>query len=294
MRLARASGYGAGIASPGWYGHLFSVPDRPVERWLTKVARLLRDEDRIVSSAHVIEAVRLADTLAVMRGRPLPGLTETTDAVRSVLCEGSDVPLSLVHDKLVVGDVLGEVPESAPAVPLQRDLTRLQRKLRLKPEALERELELDLRKETDAARSRLLHRLRLLGIGWGEPHGVAGEHGYVPGDLAVAVGAGAFRAGGGGGGVGDDGPGRGDREGRGRGGGGGGACRCHLACRAVSAGGVAGCVARGDAGACGSGGVGCGCREPCAGVACVGSGPPLWGCAGYGDGCVGFRGCGAC
>lgn len=167
-RLSRASGYGAGIASPGWYGHLFSAPDRPVERWLTKVARLLRDEDRLVSSAHVIEAVRLADTLAAMRGRPLPGLTETTDAIRAVMCEGSDVPLSLVHDKLVVGDVLGEVPDSAPAVPLQRDLTRLQRKLRLKPEALERELELDLRKETDAARSRLLHRLRLLGIGWGE------------------------------------------------------------------------------------------------------------------------------
>ncbi|MFG2499879.1 DUF5682 family protein [Streptomyces sp. NPDC048441] len=168
-RLSRASGYGAGIASPGWYGHLFSAPDRPVERWLTKVARLLRDEDRLVSSAHVIEAVRLADTLAAMRGRPLPGLTETTDAVRAVMCEGSDVPLSLVHDKLVVGDVLGEVPDSAPAVPLQRDLTRLQRKLRIKPEALERELELDLRKETDAGRSRLLHRLRLLGIGWGEP-----------------------------------------------------------------------------------------------------------------------------
>lgn len=168
-RLSRASGYGAGIASPGWYGHLFSAPDRPVERWLTKVARLLRDEDRLVSSAHVIEAVRLADTLAAMRGRPLPGLTETTDAVRAVMCEGSDVPLSLVHDKLVVGDVLGEVPDSAPAVPLQRDLTRLQRKLRLKPESLERELELDLRKETDAARSTLLHRLRLLGVGWGEP-----------------------------------------------------------------------------------------------------------------------------
>ncbi|MEU3740720.1 DUF5682 family protein [Streptomyces sp. NPDC032198] len=168
-RLSRASGYGAGIASPGWYGHLFSAPDRPVERWLTKVARLLRDEDRLVSSAHVIEAVRLAETLAAMRGRPLAGLTETTDAIRAVMCEGSDVPLSLVHDKLVVGDVLGEVPDSAPAVPLQRDLTRLQRKLRLKPEALERELELDLRKETDAARSRLLHRLRLLGIGWGTP-----------------------------------------------------------------------------------------------------------------------------
>ncbi|MEB8338680.1 DUF5682 family protein [Streptomyces endophyticus] len=168
-RLARVSGYGAGIDSPGWYGHLFSAPDRPVERWLTKVAGLLREEDRIVSSAHVIEAVRLAETLAVMRGRPLAGLTETTDAVRAVLCEGSDVPLALIHDKLVVGDVLGEVPEAAPAVPLQRDLTRQQRSLRLKPAAAEKELDLDLRGDTDAARSRLLHRLRLLGVAWGEP-----------------------------------------------------------------------------------------------------------------------------
>ncbi|MFD3621395.1 DUF5682 family protein [Streptomyces sp. NPDC058676] len=167
-RLSRHSGYGAGIDSPGWYGHLFGAPDRPVERWLTKVAGLLRDEDRLVSSAHVIEAVRLAETLAAMRGRPLPGLSETTDAVRAVMCEGSDVPLALVHDRLVVGDVLGEVPRAAPAVPLQRDLDRIQRRLRLKPEALERELELDLRKDTDAERSRLLHRLRLLGVGWGE------------------------------------------------------------------------------------------------------------------------------
>jgi hypothetical protein len=176
-RLSRASGYGAGIDSPGWYGHLFGAPDRPVERWMTKVAGLLRAEDRIVSPAHVIEAVRLAETLAAMRGRPLPGLGETTDAVRAVMCEGSDVPLSLVHDRLVVGDVLGEVPRSAPAVPLQRDLDRLQRKLRIKPEALERELELDLRKETDAGRSRLLHRLLLLRVEWGEPVASRGSTG---------------------------------------------------------------------------------------------------------------------
>ncbi|MGW7661499.1 DUF5682 family protein [Streptomyces sp. NPDC054756] len=176
-RLARASGYGAGIDSPGWYGHLFGAPDRPVERWMTKVAGLLREEDRIVSSAHVIEAVRLAETLAVMRGRPLPGLSETTDAIRAVMCEGSDVPLELIRDRLIVGDVLGEVPEAAPAVPLQRDLDRVQRRLRLRPEALERELELDLRKENDAERSRLLHRLRLLGVAWGEPVASRGSTG---------------------------------------------------------------------------------------------------------------------
>ncbi|MGW1251047.1 DUF5682 family protein [Streptomyces sp. NPDC002535] len=168
-RLARRSGYGAGIESPGWYAHLFAAPDRPVERWMTKVAGLLRGEDHLVSSAHVIEAVRLAETLAALRGRPLPGLDETTDAVRAVLCEGSDVPLDLVRDRLVVGDVLGEVPAGAPAVPLQRDLARRQRTLRLKPEATDRDLDLDLRKDMDGERSRLLHRLRLLGVGWGEP-----------------------------------------------------------------------------------------------------------------------------
>ncbi|WEV29874.1 DUF5682 family protein [Streptomyces sp. 71268] len=168
-RLSRASGYGAGITSPGWYGHLFGAPDRPVERWLTKVAGLLREEDYPVSTAHVIEAVRLADTLAVLRGRPLAGLTETTDAIRSVLCEGSDVPLSLVRERLVVGDDIGEVPDTAPATPLQRDLARAQRALRLKPTATDREMELDLRKETDAERSALLHRLGLLGIAWGVP-----------------------------------------------------------------------------------------------------------------------------
>ncbi|MEU2667479.1 DUF5682 family protein [Streptomyces sp. NPDC007164] len=168
-RLARHSGYGAGIDSPGWYGHLFDAPDRPIERWMTKVAGLMRDEDRFVSSAHVIEAVRLAETLAAMRGRPLAGLGETTDAIRAVMCEGSDVPLALVQDRLIVGEALGEVPDTAPAVPLQRDLTRQQRTLRLKPESQERELELDLRKDNDAARSRLLHRLRVLAVGWGEP-----------------------------------------------------------------------------------------------------------------------------
>ncbi|WP_229330032.1 DUF5682 family protein, partial [Streptomyces sp. UNOC14_S4] len=168
-RLTRRSNYGAGIASPGWYGHLFHAPDRPVERWMTECARLLRAEDHPVSSAHVIEAVRLAEALAGLRGRPLAGLTETLDAVRAVMCDGSGAPLALVEERLVVGDALGEVPDSAPATPLQRDLARLQRSLRLAPEAAARERVLDLRKDIDAARSRLLHRLLLLGVDWGRP-----------------------------------------------------------------------------------------------------------------------------
>ncbi len=67
-RLAYASGYGAGIRSPGWYDHLFASPGQPVERWLARAAGVLRDEGVAASPAHVIEAVRLAEALAALRG----------------------------------------------------------------------------------------------------------------------------------------------------------------------------------------------------------------------------------
>jgi Family of unknown function (DUF5682) len=168
-RLAAASGYGAGVTSPGWYHHLFTAPDRPVVRWLARVAALLREHDLPASSAHVIEAVRLAETLATLRGRPLAGLPEVVEATRAVLCEGDDAPLRLVTDELVVGEALGTVPEGAPTVPLMADLRATARRLRMTPGAAEKALDLDLRRDVDAQRSRLLHRLRLLGIDWGVP-----------------------------------------------------------------------------------------------------------------------------
>lgn len=168
-RLAAGSGYGAGVTSPGWYHHLFTETERPVARWLTKVAGVLRRHDLPVSSAHIIEAVRLADTLAALRGRPLPGLSEVTEAVRSVMCGGDETMLRLVIDELVVGETLGGVPEDTPTVPLAADLRARCKTLRLKQEALARNIDLDLRKERDVERSHLLHRLRLLGIGWGTP-----------------------------------------------------------------------------------------------------------------------------
>ncbi|GGK78830.1 hypothetical protein Ppa06_40740 [Planomonospora parontospora subsp. parontospora] len=174
-RLAAWSGYGAGVTSPGWYHHLFAAPDRPVERWLTEAAGVLRAEDLPVSSAHVIEAVRLARSLAVLRGRPLAGLAEVTEAARAVLCEGDDLPVELIGRRMVVGERLGHVPDATPMVPLQRHLRAEQRRLRLKPEASERDLDLDLRKPLDLERSRLLHRLRLLGVGWGRPRESTGK-----------------------------------------------------------------------------------------------------------------------
>jgi Family of unknown function (DUF5682) len=168
-RLAYTSGYGAGIRSPGWYDHLFTAGGRPIERWLAKAATVLRDEGIPASSAHVIESVRLAEALAALRGRPLAGLEEVTEAARAVLCEGSDLLTGLIQQRLVIGERLGTVPAAIPMMPLQRDLRASQRRLRLRPEAAPRDYDLDLRKPNDLARSHLLHRLALLGVPWGMP-----------------------------------------------------------------------------------------------------------------------------
>jgi hypothetical protein len=171
-RLALASGYGAGIESPGWCDFLWSRNGRRkgdvATHWLTKVARLLRGEDLDASSASVIEAVRLAESLAALRGRPLPGLPELNEATQAALCFGDPLPLRLISEKLIVSERLGEVPDDTPSVPLARDLTREQKRLRFPPEATQKQLDLDLRKPNDLDRSRLLHRLNLLGVGWGK------------------------------------------------------------------------------------------------------------------------------
>ena len=133
---------------------------------MTKVARALREERLDASSASVIEAVRLADTLATMRGRPIPDLRDLDEATLAVLCSGESAPMRLIERKLVIGERLGAVPEETPSVPLQRDLTQLQKRLRMAPDPAQIVKTLDLREATDLSRSHLLHRLGLLGVDW--------------------------------------------------------------------------------------------------------------------------------
>ncbi|RMG05399.1 MAG: hypothetical protein D6728_20850, partial [Cyanobacteria bacterium J055] len=192
-RLAAGSGYGAGVASPGWYRHLWEggmgrwgdgdgiegknplIHEADIAiRWMSRVAQLLREEGWDASSAQVIEAVRLAEALAALRDRSLPGLEELNEATQTVMCFGSDVPMRLIRDQLIVGDRLGSVPASTPKVPLDEDIQRWQKRLRLKPEPTERLVMLDLRKEKDKDRSHFLHRLSLLGIPWGKRQPVRG------------------------------------------------------------------------------------------------------------------------
>lgn len=162
-RLATASGYGAGVRSPGWYDHVFRHPGpEGVARFFVDAAQVLRAADMAASPDHLIAATRMADTLATMRSRPRAGLAEVLDAADAVM--GG---LPLVRRRLVIGTSIGSVPAGAPQVPLARDLAKRQQAARLKPEADDRTVELDLRTPNGLRRSHLLHQLVAIGVPWG-------------------------------------------------------------------------------------------------------------------------------
>jgi Family of unknown function (DUF5682) len=174
-RLTSASGYGAGVTAPGWYRHLWqlqggseaSSPQAFAAGWQSRVAGLLREEGHAVASASTIEASRLALTLAALRGEATPGLAEMHDATLAALCHGDDVAYRLIERRLLFGERVGAVDPAVPQMPLAADLERWQKRCRLKPEDLEREIALDLRTEAGLMKSTLLHRLVLIGVPWG-------------------------------------------------------------------------------------------------------------------------------
>ncbi|HVU95307.1 MAG TPA: DUF5682 family protein [Puia sp.] len=174
-RLSYASGYGAGIASSGWYEHVWHHPNDDGTRWMAKVAALFRKQNMDTSVAHVIEAVRLAGSLAALRGYSKAGLEELNEATLSVLCNGEPLMMAVIERELIVSNRIGEVPTEIPKPPLQVDIEKQQKRLRLPPTADFKDYTLDLRKDTDLERSIFLHRLQLLEIKWGHRSDVSGK-----------------------------------------------------------------------------------------------------------------------
>lgn len=178
-RLAQNRGYGAGLVSPAWYDFLYANPATATERWMVTAARLLREEGFPASPALATDAVRLARTLAALRGRQPAGTDELEDALLGTLAAGAPERLDLIHDRLTVGRSVGRVPPGAAVVPLLADLQRELKSTRLAKlweVADEHYLKatkanprggIDLRQSIDLRKSHLLHRMGLLDIPWG-------------------------------------------------------------------------------------------------------------------------------
>jgi len=174
-RLSYRSGYGAGVLSPGWYRHLWSLygedeaptAEQFASLWQAKTAAMLRNEGYPAPTASAIEAARLALGLASLRGVQVPGLAEMREASLATLCYGDSVALGLIERKLFIGERVGEIDERVPQMPLARDLAQWQKKTRLKPEDLEQEIRVDMRTDAGLLKSTLLHRLNLIQVPWG-------------------------------------------------------------------------------------------------------------------------------
>ncbi|MEM7572793.1 MAG: DUF5682 family protein [Bacteroidota bacterium] len=179
-RLARESGYGAGVQSPAWYRLLFKHPEKATEHWMVAAAQLLREQDFDASPAQAADGVQLARSLASMREQELPGLAELQQAALSTLAAGAQERLHLIREKLSLGERVGKVPEGVSTVPLLADLQKELKATRMKKlwevtgqhylRATKTQARggLDLRKSNHLRISHLLHRLNLLKIEWGQ------------------------------------------------------------------------------------------------------------------------------
>lgn len=192
FRLSERAGYGAGNRAPAYYEFLWDglcreIPDYTGRRYLAALAAYQREHGNMVSSAEIIEAVRLAGSLAELHGGHLPALRDLRDAAVTCMGHGSFSEIALAVADTEIGTKIGSLPEGMSQTSIQSDFYRQLKELRLEKykSVSAQELSLDLREKLtvkseraaflDLERSFFLHRLRVLGIGFGSLQAVRQE-----------------------------------------------------------------------------------------------------------------------
>ncbi|MCW8132123.1 MAG: hypothetical protein KIS92_17385 [Planctomycetota bacterium] len=186
FRLSSQSGYGAGNHAPAYFellwealeaGDLAGLPSR----YLSMVARNLREAGTHRSTAEVIEGVRLANTLSALKDGLAPTLLDLRDSAVTLIGHGELATVKDAIARVEVGTAIGELPKGVSRTSIQEDFERELARLKLEKykTAVRQELSLDLRenrqvKSAEAAfldlhRSSFFHRLRVLGVKFVEP-----------------------------------------------------------------------------------------------------------------------------
>ncbi|MFE2617915.1 DUF5682 family protein [Micromonospora chalcea] len=177
-RLDAFVGYQSGMPSPAYYQRVWEDgPRRAAEALTEAVAARLRARRQPVSTADLIAARTMASGLARLRGHAHPGRVDVLDALVSALVtDALDQPLPWAtrgtlapgaHPVVVEmvaalsGDRVGRLHPGTPLPPLVHDVDAELERHRIDPHET---VELDLTVGDDLARSRLLHRLRLLDV----------------------------------------------------------------------------------------------------------------------------------
>lgn len=180
-RLSKRTGYGAGNAAPAyyellWQGFLRGDITLHERKYLSSLAKYMREHGGIVSSAQVIEATRLARELAVIRGGSVPTLEDLKDASITCMGGGSFGEMAMGFAETDIGKKIGSVPQDAMQTSIQSDFTLKLKQLKLEKykELVATPLQLDLRENLrvkseesaflDLNRSFFLYKLVVLGI----------------------------------------------------------------------------------------------------------------------------------
>ncbi len=177
-RLARQSGYGAGILAPAWYEILFDQQREAPTTWLVQMAKLFRKEGIDISPAHLQAILSLSVHLSFLKDKPDAGLDELLIAIEAVLHLPKEVLLSKIQSKWIIGEKVGQVPVDIPQTPLQTDLLQQIKSARLKNEFQSTQSirkQLDLRVNANRMASLLLHQLNILEIPWGIQEAVSDQ-----------------------------------------------------------------------------------------------------------------------
>lgn len=185
-RLSMRAGYGAGNQAPAYYellwkGFCRNKPEFAVYQYVIRMAGYLRKAGNPVSTASVIESVRLSAALAQLHGYQIPSLRDLRDGAVTCLGNGEFSQIALGAADTETGTTIGSLPEGMSQTSIQNDFYQKLEELRLSKykSMIVQDLQLDLREKLnvksrksaflDLNRSFFLHQLRILGIGFAKP-----------------------------------------------------------------------------------------------------------------------------
>jgi hypothetical protein len=190
FKLSSQSGYGAGNRAPAYFELLWEALERDdlaglPSRYLSLVARNLREVGTHRSTAEVIEGVRLANTLSAMKDGLAPTLIDLRDSAITLIGQGELAGVKDAIAKVEVGTAIGELPKGVSRTSIQADFERELARLKLEKykATVKQELSLDLRENRQAKseesafldlnRSSFFHRLRVLCVHFVTPLGTS-------------------------------------------------------------------------------------------------------------------------
>ena len=180
-RLDSFAGYASGMPSPGFYQAVWEQgTEKAAESMMFHAIQHLRKKQQRVSPADAIAASTLANGLRIMRAHKVLTRIDVLDGLAGALVkEALDAPLPWTRrgtlmkhtDALLVelvsafsGDKYGVLAKGTPAPPLLDDTFEELKRVDIEPKRGAQKYVAKLTDPAGADRSRVLHRIRVLGI----------------------------------------------------------------------------------------------------------------------------------